>query len=410
VSAAILELAPSVPPAQAPTAAQSSRIETISDAAGFARLRGEWSDLLHASRSDTIFLSWEWLETWWTHLASSRPLEILAVRRGAELIALAPFTSNGNNLFGVETLSFLGTGRVGSDYLDVMVRPGAEDEAIQALAEHIVRVGASLDLRQLRIASSFASLLARELRQAGCLIRATRTHRCPVVDLGRRSWENYLGSLGAEHRYNFQRKLRRLEKLHEVKFERVESEDRRRDVLPILFELHRRRWNERGGSDGLAGSDILAFHEDLTHRALTRGWLRLFVLWLNGTPVATIYGFRYGSVFSFYQSGFDPAYRKLGVGTVAMGLAIKSALEEGATEFDMLHGEEPYKFHWAKRTVSLGRIRVFPMGPSGRFTWLGAIFFDLLRSAFRPLRRGLAQVISKAHDVFRGGTDAAPGS
>jgi CelD/BcsL family acetyltransferase involved in cellulose biosynthesis len=410
VSSATLELAPSVPPARATTTAASSQIETVTDAAGFARLRGEWSELLNASRADTIFLSWEWLETWWTHLANGRPLEILTVRRGGELIALAPFISNGRNVFGVETLSFLGTGRVGSDYLDVVVRPGAEDEAIQALAEHVVRVGASLDLRQLRIASSFSSLLARELRQAGCMIRATRTHRCPIVDLGARSWESYLGSLGSEHRYNFQRKLRKLEKFHEMKFECVESEERRRDVLPILFELHRRRWNERGGSDGLAGSDVLAFHEDLTRRALRRGFLRLFVLWLKDAPVATVYGFRYGSVFSFYQSGFDPAYRKLGVGTVAMGLAIKSALEEGATEFDMLHGEEPYKFHWAKRTVTLGRIRVFPTGPMGRLTWLAAILFDLLRSAFRPIRRGLAHVISKAQVVSRGGTDAAPGS
>jgi CelD/BcsL family acetyltransferase involved in cellulose biosynthesis len=410
VSATTLELAPSTGPARAPTIASPCRIEIVTDIAGLARLRGEWSELLRASRADTIFLSWEWLETWCTHLANGPGLEILAVRRGGELIALAPFMSSGPNLFGMETLSFLGTGRVGSDYLDVVVRPGAEDEAVQAIAEHIARAGASLDLRQLKIASSFSSLLARELRLAGCTIRATRTHRCPIVDLGGHSWESYLAGLGAEHRYNFQRKLRRLEKFHEMRFECVESEERRRDVLPILFELHRRRWRERGGSDGLAGTEVLAFHEDMTRRALTRGWLRLFVLWLKGAPAATIYGFRYGSVFSFYQSGFDPAYRKLGVGTVAMGLAVKSALSEGATEFDMLHGEEAYKFHWAKRTVSLGRIRVFPTGPLGRLSWLGAILLDALRAALRPIRRGAAQVISRVQVISKREADAAPGS
>ena len=43
-----------------------------------------------SSDSDCIFLTWEWLYTWWKHLAEDRSLAILAVRRGGELIALQP--------------------------------------------------------------------------------------------------------------------------------------------------------------------------------------------------------------------------------------------------------------------------------------------------------------------------------
>jgi CelD/BcsL family acetyltransferase involved in cellulose biosynthesis len=133
----------------------------------------------------------------------------------------------------------------------------------------------------------------------------------------------------------------------------VTTESRRRELLPVLFELHRKRWSERGGSDGLFGPGLPEFHEEASRLALERGWLRLCVLWLGETPAAALYGFRYGAVFSFYQCGFDPRFAKLGVGLVALGLAIRSAVLEGAGEFDLLHGEEPYKFHWAKRTRAL---------------------------------------------------------
>ena len=363
------------------------RIDTVRDVTAFDTLREEWNALLSDSRADSIFLTWEWLRTWWTHLAGDVRLALLTVRSESELIAIAPFKTTGPGLLGISTLSFLGTGRVGSDYLDIIVRRGHETRAMRALSRHIARTGAIIDMKQARVATSSAAALAKDLRRDGARIQASLTHRCPVIDLTSGSFTDYLASLGAEHRYAFARKLRRLERDHELRFERIETADRLRDALPILFELHRLRWDERGGSDGLAGSSILAFHEAFTRLALERGWLRLYIVWVGGLPAATFYGFRHGSVFSFYQSGFDPAFKKLGVGTVAMGLAIKAAFEEGAREFDFLHGEESYKFHWTKATKRLGSIVSYPGGVAGNAVRLAARAKSLGKSAVRWIRR-----------------------
>jgi CelD/BcsL family acetyltransferase involved in cellulose biosynthesis len=381
------------------------RVETIVDPAAFAGMREEWNLLLEASRSDGIFLTWEWLSTWWTHLSAGRVLAILAVRRGSLLVALAPLLSGGPRLLGLPCLSFLGTGRVGSDYLDVIVRRGAEPDVMPCLARHLGGSGAAVDLRQVRITRSAGRELARELRLSGCALRVTRTHRCPVIDLEGISWETYVGSLGSEHRYNFQRKLRKLEKQPGFRFECAASEPRRRELLGVLFELHRLRWRERGGSDGLEGPGIREFHEEVTRLALSRGWLRLFVLWLGDAPAAALYGFRYGEVFSFYQSGFDPRYGKLSVGLVTMGLAIRSAIGEGARLFDLLHGEEPYKFHWARKTRRLARVVAFPPGPRGRLAWGAAAVLDAGRGLLRALPAGMA---ARLVAVRNGGRHAAP--
>src|SRR5678816_1939561 len=88
-------------------------VETIDDGPGFAKLKPEWEDLLESSASPCLFLTWEWLHTWWKHLAADRRLSILAVRNGGELTALAPCGARPPSLFRRRLFpvqEFLGSG------------------------------------------------------------------------------------------------------------------------------------------------------------------------------------------------------------------------------------------------------------------------------------------------------------
>lgn len=339
-------------------------IEQIENAAAFERLRDEWNALLESSSSNCLFLSWEWLHTWWQHLAEDTKLSILAVRWNGELAAIAPLVLRPprySRLLPFRSLEFLGTGFVGSDYLDLIVRQGREGQAIEELAEHFSRGSLMLELAQLRSGSCLAAQLAARLAARGWRPSRAQTHVCPYINLSGHSWQSFLAGLGSEHRYNFQRRLKNLGKQFEVRFEQACTEERRQEALAVLLDLHNRRWSERGGgSDAFHTPELVSFHQKFSRLALERGWLRLSVLWLDGKPVASLYGFRFGHVFYFYQSGFDPEFRKQSVGLVTMGLAIKEALEEGAEEYDLLHGNEPYKAHWARETRELERLEIYP--------------------------------------------------
>jgi CelD/BcsL family acetyltransferase involved in cellulose biosynthesis len=345
-------------------------IQTIDDAQTFEKLGAEWNALLGTGRSDCVFLTWEWLFTWWKHLSAEKKLSILAVRRGPELVALAPLALSPRGLRRLSlfrSLEFLAAGSVGSDYLDLIVRRDEEREALDELSQHLIEKNFTLDLRQLKRASSLSQAMAVRLQERrGWSIVETKTELCPFIDLAGRSWTSYLASLGSQHRYNFNRRLKNLRKQFDVRFEPARTEEERRKALALLIALHRMRWSERGGSDGLHTPALLAFHEEFTRLALERGWLRLFVLWLDGKPAAALYGIRYGRVFYFYQSGFDSAYAKHSIGMVAMGLAIQSAIEEGAEEYDMLHGGEAYKFQWARETRELARLELYSPSAYGR--------------------------------------------
>ena|SRR5919197_2998851 len=333
-------------------------IELIDDLQRFELLRGEWEVLLQASAANGLFLTWEWLATWWRHFSVERELFVLTARAGGDLMAIAPFSLRRWRLGA--SVEFLGTGSVGSDYLDLIVRRGCEREVVHALGAYLARESVILDMAQVRRDGSVAALLAAELTRRGWRASETRAGVCPYIPLDGLSWSDYLATLGPAHRSNVRRRLRNAMKRFEMRFEQARSASEVADALVTLVRLHHMRWRERGGSDGLHTPALLAFHGDVSQLARERGWLRLFVLSLDGRPAAALYGFCYGQTFYFYQSGFDPEHGRYSVGLLATGLAIRAAIEEGAREYDLLHGDEEYKFRWARRTRELSRLELYP--------------------------------------------------
>jgi CelD/BcsL family acetyltransferase involved in cellulose biosynthesis len=341
-------------------------IERVDDAAGFAALRGEWNDLLSRSGAATPFLTWEWQYEWWRHLGRGLRLEILAVRQGGRLVGLAPLFVRGREprrLRLVRYVSFVGSpvpmGNVGSDYLDFITdreAPRALDEIASALASR----GCVLELAQVAADGSSARGVAERLRDEHWGLERHRGDVCPWIDLSGHTWDSYLATRGREHRYAVQRKLRKIRRDFEVRFDRVDTEAERRTALAQLVDLHGRRWREKGDSDAFHTPALRAFHDAFTCHALEQGWLRLYVLRLDGAAVAAFYAFRYGETFYFFQSGFDPAYGRHSVGLVAMALSVEAAIGEGARRYDMLHGSEEYKFHWANATRPLERYVMYP--------------------------------------------------
>jgi CelD/BcsL family acetyltransferase involved in cellulose biosynthesis len=377
-------------------AASATTVEAITDAERFAGLREEWNALLAGSAADNLFLTWEWLHTWWKHFSAGRRLSLLAVRREGELIALAPLAVGPRRigrLVPFQSLEFLGTGSVGSDYLDLIVQPGHEEEAFATLARQLDGQKLAVAFAQLSRQSCLARGLAQRLVRRGWSCAEQRTDVCPVVALSGLSWPAYLATLDGHHRNSFKRRLRNLSGPFDVRLDRVTMERDRPAALATVIALHLMRWRERGGSTAFHAPSLIAFHEEFSRLAFERGWLRLLVLRLDDEPAAALYGFRYRDTFYFYQTGFDPRYAPYGVGQAIVGLSIKSALEEGARQYDFLHGDERYKFDWTREVRELSRIDIYPGGARGTLHRRTA---ELSGAARRTARRVLASTWPRA--------------
>ena len=120
-----------------PAPPEAIRVECIDNSWGFTALRPQWNELLRASTADGPFMTWEWLHAWWKHLHGAAALNVIAVRDGNELIAIAPLMITSGAVPWFSRFEFLGSGPAGSDYLDVIVRIGCESEALHAIAQFL---------------------------------------------------------------------------------------------------------------------------------------------------------------------------------------------------------------------------------------------------------------------------------
>ena len=98
---------------------------------------------------------------------------------------------------------------------------------------------------------------------------------------------------------------------------------------------------------------------------LARGWLRLWLLEVEGRPVAAWHGFRFGGADWYYQSGRDPRWEPYAVGAVLLARTIRDCVEAGGSRYLFLRGDEPYKRRFATADPGLETIAL-AAGPLGR--------------------------------------------
>ncbi len=195
-------------------------VQAISDVSAFAALREEWTRLLVSNKSNCLFLTWEWLFTWWRHLADGRRLLLLTVRMDGDLVGIAPLAVSPRFRFGyaLETLEFLGCGHVGSDYLDIIAAEGSEEVVVRELRAYLARRRYAIRWSNVK-PESLAAGLARQLKSFQWSLAEAQTNVSPYIPLSGMTWESYLATLGSEHRYGFRRKCQRLNREYAVAWE-----------------------------------------------------------------------------------------------------------------------------------------------------------------------------------------------
>ena len=332
-------------------------MDVITDPAALRSYESEWREL--AERRDNAFITPEWFWAWLDSYGEATEPAVLAARRvDGSLLGLMPLVAATTRR--PRTLRFAGAAH--ADHLHPVCLQEDEETVASAAAAALSEVGGRWTVAVLDNVDSGARwwrALARAPSVVGVV--AHRDTVLPVIDLGADGWEGYLAKRGRNFREQAVRYPRRLERRYRVSYRRTTDESELDRDMATFFRLHDARWDARGGSS-LAGERARSFQLDFARSALRRGWLRLWFLELDGTAVAAWYGWRLGDKYAYYQAGFDPAWEHLSVGFVLLVHTVRSAIEEGASQYDMLLGDESYKARFTNtkepvRTVTLSRSR-----------------------------------------------------
>jgi CelD/BcsL family acetyltransferase involved in cellulose biosynthesis/peptidoglycan/xylan/chitin deacetylase (PgdA/CDA1 family) len=386
------------------------KIVEIRDESGFMALRPAWNALLAGSPSRTIFLTPEWVSAWWSAYGTPGELRILAgYDDSGELRGIAPLRSKAVRRYGqtVQALQLIGDAptECDSDYLDFIVAPGYEKPVIESLYRHLapeVLRGTVLLLNEIPAGSPNLGVL-RELARLRELSLTEAEVPCGTVRLTE-SWNDYLSMLKPRFRTKLRSVLRNLESRPEARFGFCDSAGQLDRLLPALFSLHERRWQQEGKPGVFRGPAKQDFYRTLSPVLLDRGWLRFSWLEWNGQILACQYGFALDGVYSQLQEGYEPDAEHWNVGAGLRAWSIREYIREGLKEYDFLGGMGRHKADWGAQAKHSRRLVLAAPSPGNALFVNGPMWEKAAREAVRALvpERALAAQRQRANGAGSG--------
>jgi len=317
---------PAPHPEAGSTADPPARVDVVERLGAHA---GRWDDLVAEQPLPSPFLRSWWLD----HLAGGRPALVL-VTAGGSLLGGAAFELDtvGAGPLRIERVRMLGQGVLAPDHLDVVAAPGHHREVADGVLGWLRRRGQRIiDLDGLSADGTLATVFAPYV--------SDRT-AAPWALLDGDA-DAYLAARPGAVRSTVTRSRKRFER--DGVQVRTVGPDGVGAALDALAELHDERWS--------TGSTFLRAWTRFRAAALDgarRGEVVLHELVdADGQVVASELDLIVGDRVGFYQAGRRTEREWRGCGSVVRAAAVRHAADSGASEYDLLRGDESYKQDWA---------------------------------------------------------------
>jgi len=348
------------------------------------------------------------MQAWWSAYGRPGELRVLAAfDEDGALRGILPLRSGRISRYGLSApaLDLLTDGSNDSDYLDFIIAAGYEAAVTEGAREFLtqqLRRGAVLRLNEIAEDSQTLPLL-RSLAATERLIWEETDVPCAVVTLPE-TWEEFLSTLKPRFRSKVRSTLRNLEARPEVSFGICQTTEDVERLLPVLFDLHTRRWQQDGQPGVFGRAEKRDFYRKLSPLLLERGWLRLtWVAW-NGHIVACQYGFTSGNAYFQLQEGYEPASEHWNVGIGLRAWSIREFIARGLREYDFLGGMSRSKVDWGARQKQSKRLLLARPGVSRLLICRGPAWEAQAKESVRKI---LPERLLEARRAFLTGSNAS---
>ena len=340
----------------------------IEDSGGFAALEEEWEDLHRQCPRATPFQSWAWLYSWWEYYGEGYELRLITVRHEGLLVGIIPLMML-KRRWGLGRLLFVGTGL--SDYLDVIVREGWEDDVLGSAVRALKRMKCwrIADLQQLRPEAAAWDISRRWDGLQICLWQ----NSCPVVEV--KPWDELLASLSRNLRSTVRRALRRA--ATDGLQRKVADASNINQAAERLVALHREAWQGRNIGPEHLTQRFEAFTVAATQRLAYRGLGTISEFWQEREVLISAF-LVFGRDFcgTYILGASQKALQQYQWSSLYIWDAVEIAHGRGSSDLDLLRGEEPYKLRWSSRIIPTHRLIL----GERRTAWMPYAGYHALRS------------------------------
>lgn len=326
------------------------KVERIRDPESLEELKDAWNELLFSSEQNCIFLTHEWISSWWESFSEENSLEILIFKEEKGCLAgIAPF------MIKNKILRFIASQEV-SDYCDVITHNERREEFYENLLDYLKTNYPDvekIELMNLKASSPTLSFLPRLAPEHGYSFSFNETEVAPLLELPS-SYEDYIKGLSKKNRHELRRKLKRMDSLEGVKITKIADSRELQSALLTFIALHKegspskeKFWGKKGMSD---------FFQEIASRFSLQKWVELNLLFYEDRIMAALLNFSYSDQILFYNVAFNKDFARYSPGLFLFNHCIKQAISEGKKKADFLRGREKYKYYFGAEDSKIFRL------------------------------------------------------
>jgi len=323
-------------------------IDVIRTEDEWAEMAAEWNKLLDESITNVPFLRHEYLTAWWQHRGGGEwPVSELFILTGRDsdnnLQGIAPLFLSKNHA-GDPALMLLGSIEI-SDFLDVIVKEGDLETFLDEMLVYLTGPESPqwdcLDWYNLFETSSTLPALEKLSGKHNLHFQQERIQPAPYITLPT-DFDEYLGTLDKRYRHELRRKMRQASGYFiPVQWYEVEDEDNLEAEVDDFIEMMR----EEKEKDTFLTDEMVAQIHAIAKAAYKGGWLNLSFLKVGKEKAAGYFNFDFNDHIWVYNSSLARKFSQLSPGIALLGFILQDSIEKGRKEFDLMRGDEDYKYH-----------------------------------------------------------------
>lgn len=201
---------------------------------------------------------------------------------------------------------------------------------------------------------------------------------CPYIQLPN-SWHKLYDSFGKKFRYNIRNSEKLLRERGAIELRRFTDTTSVDEFLEDFLSVERLSWKQEAGTSITRNPEQLKFHTELAPVAAAADIFRGYVLYLDETPIAHIFGLYDQGTFYCLKLSYVEALKKFAPGITITAMAIKDLVDNSAKLWDFVGPTEGYKRRWAKESYVVRKYVFFSRTLRGRLLNIRR----RLRSVFR---------------------------
>ncbi|HET8579231.1 MAG TPA: GNAT family N-acetyltransferase [Methylomirabilota bacterium] len=342
------------------------KIRRVTELAAFEALGPIWGAVARESGQTSPFHSHEWFLCCWRAAAPDHRPEALVIEDAAGPAGLVPLVHWNGDLHGIPA-RFVGLlAAPDTPFVDWLAVEPVEP-VIETVMKDLAR-REDWDVLELSgLPATSATVKAMEAWLSGRFRwhRAGVLHSPYLVVSG--TWDAFWTAKSQRFKKTIRNVANRLVKAGAIAIE--EHREVRPDgpFFAELLDVSRRSWKAPRQVAIATMPRMADFFADLTRAASARGWLRLWILRLDGRAVATEYQLEDSGRVHALRSEFDGSLPEdLSPGTHLNAEIVRALFgRAGVHEYDMGPGENEYKARWASDAHETVTLRIYRPGAYG---------------------------------------------